>query len=1727
MYCHLNVKTGTRADGQSAVAKYAYISRTGKYAWGFHDDVVHVESGNMPYFATSDPRLYWSAADEYERSNGRLFRSLTAALPNALDFDAQLMLARSFAVDVTGGELPYTLALHAGDVNRGGTPDNPHLHLVFSERVNDGVLRSAEDWFRRAAAKGRDPSSGGARKSTRTKPREWLIETRHAWAAHMNRAFERAGVADRATADSHWTQVTRAAVAGDVMEMERLLLNPPPPHIGPAAKHRWDDRDLEEMPDRYAQHEEAVAAAWEIWWAHTKDVAESEMGWTQVAELDARIGVLEAEQRVEDAAAERERERLEAERREADEQRRIVLEEREAAVDVTSQGRAWRMDTQQEVLDGADRPPTLDERERVVEKVERLAAAEEKRHQVRIVSAARSALLTDAAIEHIRVAAEEEQTDNGWAAVEKETVARLERKQAAESAAEEIGLTAGVVYACAQEENGDGVAMLEQTIAIFMRVRPAGLGINDIAVILREAENRQGSGWLTAVEASAAARVERKAAAEAAAQDAGVDVAAACETAEFLSEDRVAFLEGATEIAAEAHGVLLSGDAVRDIHAAAESEARGSGWRAVKAATAVHLERKQLAETRAHEAGITDCAAVYAAAQSRNADPVAALEEATNSALRAAEERERQLGADLAALRERRCEGVSVGGEWFYTRKLAELERGQRQSSPEHREQALAWAGWQMDRLDSLREENALGLFFRKLEELGAGQRTGDIEGALDDAEEQLRQAAKRRQGQIEALSKDERIFFAKKLDALESSWRETGTAQSANIDDALDYARTQLDALDRDIERRRMDIHGTRGDGYARLLQAGFESESRQRKVRALTTVETYLHGDFDRQEEKIRTHAAGEAFLRRGRVEVLGADRQPETLVERSDVIVAAAAYLRQAEAERREARHQMVSGIRGGSERLRAAGWDQARADDEKDQALTTVERDLTADFDRREKALRTDNQGDEFLRRARLAVLVADREAATLAERGRVIERAEMDREAARRQQEEEAARRRGEEAARQQEEERQRRELAGREVAIRATSSGSQRLDAERRAKFGTTKRSLSVDEETSIVEVVELQVTEDLAQRETEVTARVGGKALLRAVPKRRGQAASSGSLAEREETVMAVEQRLRAADAVEALLPATAPDPTRLDYRVPAVSNAALDQAVTADEPLFVQDVVFLLRERYAHRAHKRTDEGGYDATARDESERRYLGSALASALQWCVLKLRELILKACHKVLGGRGESGERVQASLATAGADRQTHQRTAESAAAEVGIDVEAFCEAARADGRDQVAVLAEETARRQQMLAAAAAVGVDYRAEYAAAEKKTAGSGFDAIAAATGSKQRAAERQQEAESTARGLGINVDAVCAAARSKGADPLAALAKETARCQEIISYAEAIDFPRQRFDAVWDAAEARRPGSGYTAVRAECVRTKAREEVLKVLPFEGPDRARPGALVVAVSSEPSRDLLQQVEDDEFVHGILSEVQAELPGSAEQREQAEDFYHQRQTKIEYKKLEKDRSGWFSSTPTKEEAKQSVLERFVPTLAARVRKACDVHDLDSLRVRASEEDRVRRVVAALATALPQGKPYPGYPGSSSSQKIAVSDERLNRIVARTRDTFIKDVIASEFLEGLSFDAYGRSRAEEDYLDPRIRKKEQSGLRREQAEAAVHEEYDVELLRRIEAVCREVQLRPAAEVWRERARAKAASASPNPAVAPSPARGAGERARSTDRNWSR
>ena len=153
---HLKAGFGSRAGGQSASAKCAYIEREGRYERD-RDELEHRESGHMPAWAEDAPRAYWQAADEYERANGRLYSEIQFALPRELDAGGRRELAGAFAERVCAGErLPYTLAIHRG----GADGENPHAHLMFSERGNDGN-RAA----RRAVVQAAQPQGPGARRS--------------------------------------------------------------------------------------------------------------------------------------------------------------------------------------------------------------------------------------------------------------------------------------------------------------------------------------------------------------------------------------------------------------------------------------------------------------------------------------------------------------------------------------------------------------------------------------------------------------------------------------------------------------------------------------------------------------------------------------------------------------------------------------------------------------------------------------------------------------------------------------------------------------------------------------------------------------------------------------------------------------------------------------------------------------------------------------------------------------------------------------------------------------------------------------------------------------------------------------------------------------------------------------------------------------------------------------------------------------------------------------------------------------------------------------------------------------------------------------------------------------------------------------------------------------------------------------------------------------------------
>ena len=163
-------------------------------------------------------------------------------------------MARAFARQLTNGErLPYTVAVHRGESKEKGKPDNPHAHIVLSERSNDGRPRSAATWFRRANRS--EPGRGGARKVTQLQAREWPERIRQGWAGECNRALERAGRAERIDPRTLAEQAREALEQGDLDQASELSRMPEPKRgAGDAIQRRYEQGQAPE-PSR-------AVAAW-------------------------------------------------------------------------------------------------------------------------------------------------------------------------------------------------------------------------------------------------------------------------------------------------------------------------------------------------------------------------------------------------------------------------------------------------------------------------------------------------------------------------------------------------------------------------------------------------------------------------------------------------------------------------------------------------------------------------------------------------------------------------------------------------------------------------------------------------------------------------------------------------------------------------------------------------------------------------------------------------------------------------------------------------------------------------------------------------------------------------------------------------------------------------------------------------------------------------------------------------------------------------------------------------------------------------------------------------------------------------------------------------------------------------------------------------------------------------------------------------------------------------
>lgn len=182
----------------------AYIVREGQYAKRLEhgEKLEATEAGNMPAWAKAQPQQFWHAADVFERVNGTTYREMEIALPRELDPTQRAELVRAFVRQEIGEHHAYQWAIHTPNAADGG--EQPHVHLMFSERQCDGIDRDPDQYFKRYNAKA--PEKGGARKGygpsagktlTAAERAAELKALRERWQVLCNEHLEMAGHGQR------------------------------------------------------------------------------------------------------------------------------------------------------------------------------------------------------------------------------------------------------------------------------------------------------------------------------------------------------------------------------------------------------------------------------------------------------------------------------------------------------------------------------------------------------------------------------------------------------------------------------------------------------------------------------------------------------------------------------------------------------------------------------------------------------------------------------------------------------------------------------------------------------------------------------------------------------------------------------------------------------------------------------------------------------------------------------------------------------------------------------------------------------------------------------------------------------------------------------------------------------------------------------------------------------------------------------------------------------------------------------------------------------------------------------------------------------------------------------------------------------------------------------------------------------------------------------------------
>jgi hypothetical protein len=236
---HCEIKSGRKGaacDHADYITRQGYHSRRG--------DLIDTGHGNLPAWSQNDPKTFWRAADKSERKNGATYREAIIALPGELTLTQNTALLADL-VEKIARDKPFQYALHAPISSLEGEL-NLHGHVMTSDRVDDGIERSAETFFSRYNP--RCPEAGGRKKSSggrnRSELRDEMVALRKTVADTINHHLALNGCEARVDHRSL---------------KEQAVLRQPERHLGPARIRRMSSQEKKAYVARRTGRSAALA----------------------------------------------------------------------------------------------------------------------------------------------------------------------------------------------------------------------------------------------------------------------------------------------------------------------------------------------------------------------------------------------------------------------------------------------------------------------------------------------------------------------------------------------------------------------------------------------------------------------------------------------------------------------------------------------------------------------------------------------------------------------------------------------------------------------------------------------------------------------------------------------------------------------------------------------------------------------------------------------------------------------------------------------------------------------------------------------------------------------------------------------------------------------------------------------------------------------------------------------------------------------------------------------------------------------------------------------------------------------------------------------------------------------------------------------------------------------------------------------------------------------------